>query len=44
MSLIQSVKLNGYDVYAYLKDVFTRLSTQRESEIGEWLPHRWPPV
>ncbi|WP_178110187.1 transposase domain-containing protein, partial [Pseudomonas sp. FSL R10-1350] len=25
----------------YLKDVLTRLPTQRASEIGELLPHRW---
>ena len=25
MSLIQSVRLNGHDPYAYLEDVFTRL-------------------
>ena len=44
MSLIQSAKLNGHDVYAYLKDVLTRLPTQRASEIGELLPHRWQPA
>ncbi|MBP2697992.1 transposase domain-containing protein, partial [Pseudomonas aeruginosa] len=27
--------------YAYLKDVLTRLPTQRASEITELLPHRW---
>ena len=43
MSLIQSAKLNGHDAYAYLKDVLTRLPTQRASEIGELLPHRWQP-
>lgn len=43
MSLIQSAKLNGHDPYAYLKDVFTRLPTQRASEIQELLPHRWQP-
>jgi hypothetical protein len=41
MSLIQSAKLNGHDPYAYLKDVLTRLPTQRASRIGELLPHRW---
>lgn len=41
MSLIQSAKLNGHDPYAYLKDVLTRLPTQRASQIGELLPHRW---
>lgn len=44
MSLIQSAKLNGHDVYAYLKDVLTRLPTQRASEIEELLPHRWLPA
>lgn len=39
MSLIQSARLNGHDVYAYLKDVHTRLPTQRASEIGGLLPH-----
>ncbi len=43
MSLIQSAKLNGHDPYAYLKDVLTRLPTQRYSMIGELLPHRWTP-
>ena len=43
MSLIQSAKLNGHDPYAYLKDVLARLPTQRNSMIGELLPHRWTP-
>ena len=34
MSLIQSAKLNGHDPYAYLKDVLTRLPTQRASRSG----------
>lgn len=42
-SLIQSAKLNGHDPYAYLKDVLTRLPTQRDKDIGELLPHRWTP-
>ena len=41
MSLIQSARLNGHDPYAYLRDVLTRLPTQRYSQIGELLPHRW---
>jgi transposase len=41
MSLIQSARLNGHDPYAYLKDVLTRLPTQRASEIDQLLPHRW---
>jgi len=44
MSLIQSARLNGHDPYAYLKDVLTRLPTQRASEIARLLPHRWQPV
>jgi len=44
MSLIQSARLNGHDPYAYLKDVLTRLPTQRASEISELLPHKWQPV
>jgi transposase len=44
MSLIQSARLNGHDPYAYLKDVLTRLPTQRASEITELLPHKWAPV
>ena len=41
MSLIQSARMNGHDPYAYLKDVLTRLPTQRASEIGMLLPQRW---
>jgi transposase len=43
MSLIQSARLNGHDPYAYLKDVLTRLPTQRASLVHELLPHRWQP-
>ena len=43
MSLIQSARMNGHDPYAYLKDVLTRLPTQRASEIDELLPHKWSP-
>ena len=41
MSLIQSARLNGHDPYAYLKDVLTRLPSQRASEIADLLPHNW---
>lgn len=41
MSLIQSARMNGPDPYAHLKEVLTRLPTQRASEIGDLLPHRW---
>ena len=44
MSLIQSARMNGHDPYAYLKDVLTRLPTQRASEIDQLLPHRWMPA
>ena len=44
MSLIQSAKLNGHDPYVYLKDVLTRLPTQRASAVEELLPHRWQPL
>jgi transposase len=44
MSLIQSARLNGHDPYAYLKDVLTRLPTQRASEITDLLPHKWMPA
>lgn len=40
MSLIQSARLNGHDPYVYLKDVLTRLPTQRASEIDHLLPHK----
>lgn len=41
MSLIQSARLNEHDRYACLKDIFTRLPTQRVSEIDQLLPHQW---
>ena len=44
MSLIQSAKMNGHDPYAYLKDVLTRLPTQKASQIAELLPHLWQPA
>ena len=45
MSLVRSAQLNGHDPYAYLKDVLTRLPTQRADKIAELLPHNWvPPV
>jgi hypothetical protein len=44
MSLIHSTRLNGRDVYAYLKDVLARLPTQPASRVGELLPHRWQPT
>ncbi|SPY55676.1 ISPpu14, transposase Orf3 [Pseudomonas aeruginosa] len=43
MSLIQSARMNGHDPYAYLKDVLTRLPTQKASGIEQLLPHQWMP-
>jgi hypothetical protein len=43
MSFIQSAKRNGHDPYAYLRDLLTRLPTQRNRMFGELLPHRWTP-
>jgi hypothetical protein len=44
MTLIQSAKMNGHDLYAYLKNVLTRLPTQKNSAIDELLPHNWRPA
>ncbi len=44
MSLIQSARSNGHDPYAYLKNVLTRLPTQRASEIDQLLPHNWQAI
>ena len=44
MSLLQSAKLNKTDLWAYLKDVLTRLPTQLNSRIDELLPHPWKPA
>jgi|TARA_R110000851_G_scaffold151753_1_gene293173 hypothetical protein len=44
MSLIQSARMNGHDPYAYLRDVLTRLPTQRTSDIEQLLPHQWVPA
>jgi hypothetical protein len=41
LSLIQPVRNNGHDPYAHLRDVLTRLTTQRANEVKELLPHRW---
>jgi hypothetical protein len=44
MSLVQSARINGHDPYACMKDILTRLPTQKNSQIGELLPHRWRPA
>jgi hypothetical protein len=38
MSLIQSARLNGHDPYAYLKDVLTRLPTQKNNRSTSCCP------
>ena len=43
MPLIQSVKLNRLDPYAYLSDMLKRLPTLKVTQIEELLPHRWKP-
>jgi transposase len=44
MSLIRSAQLNGHDPYCYLKDVLTRLPTQRADNLAQLLPHLWSPT
>jgi transposase len=44
MSLIHSARLNGHDVYAYLRDILETLPSQPASRIAELLPHRWAPA
>jgi len=41
MSLIHSARLNGHDVYAYMKDVLERLPSLPVSRINELLPFYW---
>lgn len=41
MSLVESAKLNGHDPWAYLKDVFERLPTLKNSDLASVLPHNW---
>lgn len=43
MSLIQLARMNGHDPYVYLKDVLTRLPTQKARETGQLLLHQWMP-
>jgi transposase len=44
MSLIHSARINGHDVYAYMKDILERLPSQPASKISELFPHRWTPA
>ncbi len=44
MSLIESVKLNGHDAWAYIKDVLERLPTLKQRDLATLLPHNWRPA
>ena len=44
MSLLATAKANGLDQHAWLKDVLTRLPTQKNNTIDELLPHNWKPA
>ncbi len=41
MSLVQSARLNGLELWAYLREVLDRLPTHLNSRIDDLLPHRW---
>jgi hypothetical protein len=41
MSLIHSARLNGHDVYAYLKDILEQLPSKSASRVSELFPHHW---
>lgn len=45
LSLVPSVKFNGHDPWAYLRDILERLPSHPDSHpnsrIEELLPHRW---
>jgi transposase-like protein len=43
ISLIESAKLNAHDPWAYLKDVFERLPTLKNTDLASILPHNWQP-
>jgi len=40
MSLLHYARLNGLDLYAYLKDVLKCLPTGRAGLVGDLLPRR----
>ena len=44
LSLIESAKLNGHDPWAYLKNVFERLPTLKNTDLAQLLPHNWRPA
>jgi transposase len=43
MSLVQSVKLNGLEPWAYLRDVLARIHSHPSNRLDELLPRRWRP-
>jgi len=43
MSLVHSARLNGRDLFAYLRDALQHLLTQSGSRIAELLPPHWRP-
>lgn len=44
ITLISSAKRHGHDPFAYLRDVFTRISAHPANRLEEFLPDRWKPV
>jgi transposase len=44
LSLIESAKLCGHDPWAYLKNVFERLPTLKNTDLAQLLPHNWLPA
>jgi transposase len=44
MSLIRSAQLNGHELHAYLKDILTRLPTDKACNIARLLLRNWPPL
>ena len=40
-SLIATCKRLGVDPFAYLRDLFARLSSHPQSRLGELLPDQW---
>jgi hypothetical protein len=43
MSLLHTVRINGHEPHAYLKDVLERLPTHPANRIEELLPYNWQP-
>lgn len=41
-TMIESCRRRGIDPYAYLRDVFTRLPTLTNHQIGQVTPEAWP--